>query len=306
MFIYKLSSWIDRYDPFWYGRLIALKAAYLAIGLFIANLILQPPMPTLVMLLSGVGVLIIEMPTVNDLNKKDNFYLGYVILICMTVMIFSATVYLKGWFIFAVSGWSYILYFALRKKPELYVLVSAVLMLSLISLEGFNSGDFFKILNTLFFVLEFALVSFWLHKLFPSLYSKIWMSSILRSVETLQQMIAELSLAKSSQVFAQLRVAESSFALLIKHNYVQEARQINDLLSHYHYYLNDLIENKLTPAYDLDLIASDLARFESAVRSQITFNDHYEHCAAFDLEHHNQIYPQLQSSWNKLCVLANS
>lgn len=306
MFIYKLSSWVDRYDPFWYGRLIALKAAYLAIGLFIANLILQPPMPTLVMLLSGVGVLIIELPTVNDLNKKDNLYLAYVILICLTVTIFSATVYLKGWFILVVSGWSYILYFALRKKPELYALVSAILMLSMISIEGFNSGDFFKILNTLFFVIEFALISFWLHKLFPSLYSRIWLSSILRSVATLQKMITDLSLSKSPQVFAQLRVAESSLALLIKHNYVQEARQINDLLSHYHYYLNDLIENKLTPTYDLDLIASDLARFELAVRNQSEFYDRYEHCAACDLEHHNQIYPQLQLSWNKLCVLANS
>ena len=90
MFIYKLSSWVDRYDPFWYGRLIALKAAYLAIGLFIANLILQPPLPTLVMLFSAVGVLIAELPAINDLNKKDNIYLAYVILICLTITIFSS------------------------------------------------------------------------------------------------------------------------------------------------------------------------------------------------------------------------
>lgn len=306
MFLYKLSSWVDRYDPFWYGRLIGLKAAYLAIGLFIANLILQPPTPTLVMLFSAVGILIAELPSVNDLNKKDNLYLGYVILICMTVAIFSATVYLKGWFILVVSGWSYILYFALRKKPELYALVSAVLMLSLISLEGVNSGDFFKILNTLFFVLEFSLIVFWLHKLFPSLYSRIWLSSILRSLETLQKMILDFSLTRSTQIFSQLRVAESSLNLLVKQNYVHEARQITDLLSHYHYYLSDLIENKLTATYDLDLIAVDLARFELAVRKQAVFYDRYEFCAELDLEHHNQIYPQLQETWNKLCVLANS
>ena len=111
MFIYKLSSWVDRYDPFWYGRLIALKAAYLAIGLFIANLVLQPPTSTLVMLFSAIGILIVEFPAINDLNKKDNIYLAYVILICLTITIFSSSVYLKGSFILAVSAWAYFLYF---------------------------------------------------------------------------------------------------------------------------------------------------------------------------------------------------
>lgn len=306
MFIYKLSSWVDRYDPFWYGRLIALKAAYLAIGLFIANLILQPPLPTLVMLFSAVGVLIAELPAINDLNKKDNVYLAYVILICLTVAIFSSSVYLKGWFILAVSAWAYVLYFALRKKPELYALVSAVLMLGMISLEGYNSGNFFSILNTLFFILEFSLIAFWLHKFFPFLYSRIWMSSILRSLETLQNMLTELSIADSQKLFRQLQVSESSLNLLVKQSYRQEARLITDLLSHYHYYLNDLLENKLTPARELDLIGADLLRLEQAVRKQSEFYYSPNRSSALDLTTHNQIYPQLQTSWNKLCALVNS
>ena len=306
MFIYKLSSWVDRYDPFWYGRLIALKAAYLAIGLFLANLVLQPPTPTLVMLFSAIGILIAELPAINDLNKKDNIYLAYVILICLTITIFSSSVYLKGTFILAVSAWAYFLYFTMRKKPELYALVSTVLMLSMISLEGYNSGNFFSILNTLFFILEFSLIAFWLHKLFPHLYSRIWLSSVLRSLETLQNMLTERSIADSQKLFRQLQVAESSLRLLAKSSYRQEARLITDLLSYYHYYLNDLLENKLTPSRELDLIGADLMRLEHAVRKQSEFYYSPNQSLALDLTTHNQIYPQLQSTWNKLCALVNS
>ena len=306
MFIYKLSSWVDRYDPFWYGRLIALKAAYLAIGLFIANLVLQPPTSTLVMLFSAIGILIVEFPAINDLNKKDNIYLAYVILICLTITIFSSSVYLKGAFILAVSAWAYFLYFSLRKKPELYALVSVVLMLSVVSLEGYNSGNFFSILNTLFFILEFSLITFWLHKLFPCLYSRIWLSSILRSLETLQNMLTDLSIADSQKLFRQLQVSESSLNLLVKQSYRQEARLITDLLSYYHYYLNDLLENKLTPARELDLIGADLLRLEQAVRKQSEFYYSPNQSPALDLTTHNKIYPQLQSTWNKLCALVNS
>jgi hypothetical protein len=77
MFLYSLSSRLDRIDPYWYARLIGLKAAYLATGLFIANLILKPASPSVTMLMSAVGILIAEMPAINTPDKKDKIYLEY-------------------------------------------------------------------------------------------------------------------------------------------------------------------------------------------------------------------------------------
>ena len=117
-------------------------------------MLLSPPLAPLIMLLSAAGVLIIEMPSINDFDKKDNLYLAYIIIICLTVGLFSSYVYLKGWFIVVASGWCYILYNMLKKKPELFPIVGIILMLGIMSLEGYNSGNFFDILNRLLLFLS--------------------------------------------------------------------------------------------------------------------------------------------------------
>ncbi len=303
MFIYKLSSWLDHYDPYWYGRLIALKAAYLAVGLFIANLVLQPPMATLVMLVSAVGVLIAEMPPINDLNKKDMLYLAYVIVMCITIALFASTVYLKGWFILTASAWTYLLYFVLRKKPEVYAIVSGVLMIGIISLEGYNSGNFFDILNTIIFILEFSLISFGLHKLFPFFYSKIWLSSLLRCIEVQLQMLEQFSSNQSMHLFEHYLVAESSLNLLANKSYYAEAILINQSLSHFHYYLLRLIELDDLSSIEYKLISEDLAKFKfsilnscSVTNSSLASSDHHL------IKCHHHLYAQFKQSWNNICV----
>lgn len=308
MFVYKLSSRLDRYDPYWYGRLIALKAAYMAVGLFIANLILQPPMATLVMLVSGVGALIAEMPPINDLNKKDNLYLGYVIIMCMTIALFASTVYLKGWFIIAVSAWTYLLYFVLRKKPELYAVVSGILMIAIISLEGYNSGNFFDILNSLLFILEFSLISFWLHKLFPFMYSRIWMSSVLRSVETQLSMLEQNSLQSSHRLFEHYLVAESSLNLLTKQKYYFEASEINQIISRYHYYLLHTIDKELLRESEVELIKLDLSNIRQSIcdSQPIMAGSFLSLDDSQIIEQYHQLYTDLQTAWNRLCVHVNN
>lgn len=300
MFIYKLSSRLDKLDPYWYARLMALKAAYLATGMFIANLLLRPSMPSVTMLLSGVGVFLAEMPTMNDLDKKDKIYLGYIILISLTVIIFSSTSYMQLPFLVAIAGWAYLLYFVLRKKPEVFSIVSVLLMLATISQEGINTGNYFATWNTVLFILEFALIGFWLHKMFPFLYHKIWLSSLVRSLETIVS-IAKSGEKSSSLLLRKHSMVSKSSMLLLKHKpYATLASTIHNDISAYHYYLYNLIsiEDK---DFSLIDIADDFSVLLSAVKNlQIcAYTASYAECE--ELDFHNIKFSEILLSWNKLC-----
>ncbi|MBX9598254.1 MAG: hypothetical protein K2X04_06730 [Burkholderiales bacterium] len=340
--VMRLNNWLDCYDPYWYSRLMSLKIGYITIILFIANMFLSPPLAPLVMLLSGAGVLIIEMPSINDLDKKDNLYLAYIIIICLTVGLFSSYVYLKAWFIVVASGWCYILYNALKKKPELFPIVGVILMLGIMSLEGYNSGNFFDILNRLFFILEFALIVFWAHKFFPNLYHKIWLAATIRNLASLQQMLTKISVDGATVVLKHNFKARNVAALLKRKVYYSESVQLTNLLAEYYFYVADLILNKTTPSPELNLIANDLGLLESAIRQKSILNQihhprsliyssptssklrhksptiisnqfEYNDSAQFngyhnhpDLAIHNELFPRLYYHWNKICAHVNS
>ena len=188
MFIFKLSSWVDRFDPYWYSRFLGLKVSYIAIILFLANALLQPPIvPSFIMIVAISGILLIESPTINSFNKKDNIYLVYTILVLLTIAIFSLNVYLKTWFILVAFAWCYILYSLLKKAPAMFPVVSLILMLGLMSLEGpYTPANPYIVLNQILYFSEFSIIVFWAHKCFPNLYLRIWKSAILRCIENYQ------------------------------------------------------------------------------------------------------------------------
>lgn len=304
MFIFKLSSWVDKYDPYWYARLMSLKTAYLAIGLFFANLLIQPPMAVLVMILSAAGAIAAEMPTINDIDKKDLIYFGFLILVSITVGLFSSYVYLKGWFIIVVVGWTFILYSLLKKKPELFTLVSILLLLALISIEGINTGNFFEIINLLEFVVQFSIITFWLHKLFPYLYHKIWLSSILRSLESIQLTLMEQCLAPNMSLINHLITADRSLQLLIKKPYSNLAREFTDLISKYQYYICSLgISNTKD---ELSQMADDFNFLHSAICSKKEMLLNPQNEIPDNLAYHKNQYQLICNHWNMLCKHVNN
>lgn len=301
MFLFKLSSWLDRYDPYWYSRLMSLKIVVIAIVVFIVNLLTQPLLSPLMMLIAGAGALIIEMPTINTLDKKDNVYLGYIVLMCLTIVLFSATVYLRGWFIIAVCGWAYILYMALRKAPQLYPIVSVVIMLGVMGQEGINTGNYYVILNEVLFILEFAFFVFWAHKLFPRLYHNIWLSSLLRSIEVIEQITAgDTSLAIRQQLFRHLEVGQNTLELLRGKSYLREAVTISNWLSYYHYYLPEFCENNSRVELR-DKLKADFSGFKAAIIKHQQFRIDNEPQFLPQLEWHYDYFRRLNYNWNKLC-----
>ena len=302
MFLFKLSSWLDRYDPYWYSRLMSLKIVVIAIVLFMVNALTQPLLSPLFMLIAGAGALIIEMPTINTLDKKDNVYLGYLLLMCITVGLFSSYVILRGWFIVAVAGWAYILYMALKKAPQLYAIVSVVIMLGVMAQEGLNLGNFYIILNELAFILEFAFFIFWTHKLYPRMYHNIWFSSILRSLETLQKALkcGSISIDERQLLFKHLQTARSSIELLRDKPYLREVVSITNWLSYYHYYLPQLLEDSKVSSQELNQVLVDLARLEAGVRNHQPILINLDQDLSVPI--HHEYFNKLTSNWNKLCA----
>ncbi len=301
MFLFKLSSWLDRYDPYWYSRLMSLKIVVIAIVVFMVNMLTQPLLSPLMMLIAGAGALIIEMPTINTLDKKDNVYLGYIILMCLTIVLFSATVYLRGWFVVAVCGWAYILYMALKKAPQLYPIVSVVIMLGVMGQEGINTGNYYVILNEVLFILEFAFFVFWAHKLFPRLYHNIWFSSLLRSIEAIEQILAgDTSLTIRQQLFRHLEVGHNTLELLRGKSYLREAATISLWLSYYHYFLPEFCENNPDPA-ELVQLQADFSAFKTAILQHQEFSFQREVGFFPQLDWHYDYFRRLNYNWNKLC-----
>lgn len=306
MFFYRLSSRLDRIDPYWYARLLGLKAAYIATGLFIANLILRPDSASLVMLFSAIGALLAELPSMDTLDKKDNVYLAWVILVCLTVAIFTTTGFMQVPFLLTVGAWAYFLYYSLRKKPELFALVSALLMMGAISQEGLKIGNYFGIWNQTIFIFEFSLITFWLHKLFPFMYHKIWLSSVLRSLETLLALLHSNDIEQSKKLRKHSVVSLSALNLLAKRKYFTSCKTIHADISALHFYFYKLIYNFEHEEVDLAPAISDIKFLYAAVKN-LNLCDLTASKLADDGDNfYCDKLSELIINWNELCTHVSS
>lgn len=306
MFIYRLTSRVDRIDSYWYARLMGLKAAYIATGMFIANLILRPASPSLVILFSSIGALLGEMPSMNTLDKKDNIFLAWVILVTLTVAIFSTTGFMQLPFLMAVGAWAYFLYYMLRKKPETFAIVSALLMMGAISQEGPRFGNYFMIWDTTLFVFEFSLIAFWLHKLFPFMYHKIWLSSLLRSLETLLALLYSKDIEKSKALRKHSMVSLSALNLLVKRKYFIHCKTIHGDISALHFYFYKLIYNFEHEDVNLTVAISDIEYLYQAIKNQRLCDLTASQLSDAGDGFYCDKLSELIINWNQLCQHVNS
>ena len=302
MDIERLSIWLDRVDPYGYSRLMALKSIYIAIVLFIANLFLRPPMASLVMLIAGAGIIIIELPSINTFKKKDTIYLAYIILVSLTIALFAAYVYIPSLFILFAACWCYILYSLISKNPALFPIGSVILMLGLISLKGYNSGNFYLILNELIFFAEFAVIVFWAHKLFPNFYYKVWHKATILSIETMQNMLKNQHSAESRTLFKHYYQAKNVLPLLTKFPQIRQMVAITNWLSYYHYYLADLLSTSSSDRGLLATLEHDLQILLWAFKNGKKLPKLAFACLEDgELSSHQLIFSKIRHKWNKLC-----
>jgi len=185
MFGLSLSSpTADRIDPYWYSRLSGLKVGFAAILFFLINGFLKSPQfPVMSMLVAGACVILTEMPAFNTHKKKDLIFIGFFILVVLTINIFGACSYFRVGLLLGVGGWAYALYTLLAKNAHIASLVGTLMLIGLVSMQGQPPTDLHSILNEDLFFLEYALAGFLACKVFPNLYDRIVLSATLRLLE---------------------------------------------------------------------------------------------------------------------------
>lgn len=305
MFIYKLSSWLDHYDPYWYSRLMALKLVYITLILFAANTLLHVPyFPVFTMMVAGSGILLIESPSINTLKKKDMVYLVYTLLLIISIAIFGLHYYQKVWFIVVATLWCFALYTLLRKQVAMFPVLSLVLILSLMSLEGYNSGSFFTIINNSLYFIEFAIIVFWAHKLFPNLYYKIWQSAVLRNCESYLRVLEhpDDKLDVYKNLLANLLVAKNTMPLLEHMKYYSQLVRFNNLLAEYNYFILSITGEKKPEMHDIAYIRLCVLDVVAAISGHkvILSRDSNASVSEF-IKEHNKIYKHLVFTWNRIC-----
>ena len=181
------ERWVDRVDPYGYGRQAGLKVSYVAIIFFMVNAFWKAPtLAVLTMCIAGAGIALIEMPSINTPKKKDLSYVVFTLLTIVTVSIFRFFSYFTWLELVAVVGWSYVLYRLIATDTEKAQVVAIAILIGFVSLEAPGATDFWQWVNQTIFYLQFAAIAFIAHKCFPNRYIRI-VSNVMRQVWLLQQ-----------------------------------------------------------------------------------------------------------------------
>jgi len=179
-------------------------------------------------------------------------------------------------------------------------------MLGVMSLEGINTGNFYVILNILMFIWEFAFITFWAHKLFPNLYHRIWRSSIIRGLESMQKMLEDSDNHRGREVFRH-HLAANNVLRLLKKEQLRPAVKLTRYLSYYHYYLADLLMRERVSSRELTVIRRDIELLFLAVELGNSIPEAATISSdANTLRYHYRIYANIKSDWNKLCQAVSS
>ncbi|WP_119343432.1 hypothetical protein [Facilibium subflavum] len=300
MFIFTLSSFLDRFDPYWYGRLMALKLSYVAVILFTVNAFLKSPFsPILSMLVAGAGILVIETPVVNTMKKKDIVYLLYVILTLLTIILFNLLSYFLLGFLIGASLWALCLYMLFRKQPQVFSIISLILLLGLMSLEGQPATNIDQIINIVLYFLEFCIITFWAHKMFPCFYLNIYKSALLRLLYSYKNVIEQKSLTPGSNItlMQHFSIIKLIYPLLKYKSYAQDISSLNIACQDFKVTLvstlidkkPDGIQQKKRLA-DIDKLIETIKKGQDWQEGFIAAQDQYE-----------EAFSELVKCWSRLC-----
>jgi hypothetical protein len=180
------ERWIDRVDAYGYARQAGLKTAYVAVIFFLVNAFWKaPPLAVLTMCVAGAGIVLIEMPSINSPKKKDLSYIVFTLLTIITVSVFRFFSYFTLLEVVAIVGWCYVLYRLVASDPEKAQVVAIAILIGFVSLEAPGATDFWAWVNQTAFYMQFAVIAFVAHKLYPNRYQRV-VKNIMRQIWLLQ------------------------------------------------------------------------------------------------------------------------
>ena len=239
------ERWIDRVDPYGYARQAGVKTAYVAIVFFLVNAFWKAPtLVVLTMCITGAGIILMELPSINSYKKKDLSYIVFTILTIVTVSIFRFFSYFTVLEVVAIIGWSYVLYKLVATDTEKAQVVAIAILIGFVSLEAPGATDFWAWVDQTAFYVQFAVIAFVAHKLFPNRYMRI-VANTMRQIWLAQQAQLDgtkpLNRTSNASVFIEHLSVLEQVKPLLPIAAQDQLPELVDALWRYQHWLDDVI-----------------------------------------------------------------
>ena len=186
MSVFGISNpFLDRFDPFWVCRVLALKAGSATILLFLCNTFLKSPqVPVVYMLTTLIATLSCEILPADSRWKKLGVFWAILILLAMSGVFFGLLSYFKISLFLFVTIFSYLVLRYMVKSPASAALPIMIVIWGCLQLAGGAATDFTSVANHLLYYFEFGLMGAITVLLFPDFTSHIVKSAFLRVLES--------------------------------------------------------------------------------------------------------------------------
>lgn len=181
MSVYSINNqYLEKFDPFWIGRLLGLKAASAAIALCLWNaFFFTPTSPGLFFMTTLIGIIATE--SLPAYTKKQQLLLFWklILMIVAIIIIFGLISYFNFMTLVGVTALTYLLFRVLATNAQTAMVPAIFVMFGMIGLQS-GDTDLNSALNSLFFYIEFGLVGSVVILLFPNFRDKTFKSAFLQ------------------------------------------------------------------------------------------------------------------------------
>lgn len=267
MSVYTISNkYLDKYDPFWISRMLALKVGAASIILCLINMFLKSPSsPTSYMMTALVATLASEILPSNTLKKKILIFVLISTILTFSQIMFGLFSYFRfGLFSFVVI-YSYLVLRFLAYNPKAAVVPTLMILWGFIALEGGEATDLNAVLNSLLYSVEYSLGALLIVCFSPSYKDYIFLNAtkviLKKDISSLDNKVFKNS---DEEILGSLNVIRSTLK-----NLPNNFSNLYSLIIKFQY---DYFENFELNKNEKILISSILSEFINSIDAEILFN----------------------------------
>lgn len=186
MSVFRIKNrFLDRFDPFWICRVLALKAGVATTLLFIGNTFLKSTaVPLDYMLTTLIAVIASEVLPADSRGKKLAIFWAVLILLSTGGIFFGLLSYFNIALFVFVTVFSYLVLRYMVKSPASATLPILIVIWGFLQLEGGAATNFTSVANNLLYYYQFGLLGMLTVLFFPDYTPHIFKSAFIRVLES--------------------------------------------------------------------------------------------------------------------------
>ena len=292
--------WLKNLDPTYMHRLLLYKSVYIFIIIFIANSLIKPNYSAFFFLIAFFAVVTPESFVFESFKQKDYAIINYYFLAAFIVFGLSllwSHILLACLFIFV----SYVGFmgYAVFWRPHLKIIVTQGMLVGIMSVKSYYSGDIFQIINQILDISCATIIVFWALKFYPNRYDIRWRMLWARFFEKIIPRLHKQSDNYMELVNLRYDVLKLNSLILYKPKPLHYFR-FNKECYAYHNFIEKLrIEE---PSRDeLLVIENDILALTVALDENCQCQLQFLNKRSEIIENHRQIFDKLVYNWNALC-----